>query len=95
MSRWVALKERWGQTLEEYGRVAIGTYFAIFGLVLVAFWVAIATGFRAESAAGNSGSLAAAYLATKLTQPLRIAATLGLTPLVARFFLKRTSGRPE
>jgi hypothetical protein len=32
------------------------------------------------------GSFTAAYIATKLTQPLRIAATLALTPLVARAY---------
>jgi len=70
--------------LAEYGRVAIWTYFVIFGLVLVGFAVAIAYGFNVESAQGGAGVLGAAYLATKATQPLRIAATLVLTPLVAR-----------
>ena len=32
------------------------------------------------------GQLPAAYIATKLTQPLRIAATLALTPVVARVY---------
>ena len=71
--------------LAEYGRVAIWTYFAIFALVLLGFVLAIAYGFQVESAKGGAGVLGAAYLATKATQPLRIAATLALTPLISRF----------
>jgi hypothetical protein len=70
--------------LAEYGRVAIWTYFVIFALVLAGFAIAIAYGFDVKSAQGGAGTLGAAYLATKATQPLRIAGTLALTPLVAR-----------
>ena len=38
--------------------------------------------------AGQAGLLAAAYVATKVTQPLRIGATLALTPLIAHFIRK-------
>lgn len=73
------------QLLAEYGRVAVAVYLAIFVAVLVGSWVAIHVGWRPASAAGGVGALTAAYLVTKLTQPLRIAATLALTPLVARY----------
>lgn len=69
----------------EYGQVAVWTYFAIFALVLVAFAAAIKLGFHQASAAGTVGIWGAAYVATKLTQPIRIAATLALTPLLMRF----------
>jgi hypothetical protein len=69
--------------LEEYGRVAIWTYLVIWLSVLGGFVFAIATGFRASSGAVGLGVIGAAWVATKLTQPLRIAATLALTPVVA------------
>ncbi len=83
--------------LAEYGRVAIWTYFAIFALVLLGFCLAIAYGFDVESAKGGAGTLGAAYLATKATQPLRIAATLALTPLIARLVkrFERKGAGPE
>lgn len=82
-------RERLNALLVEYGRVAIGTYFGIFALVLTAFAVAISVGAKVESAAGGAGVLGAAWLATKATQPLRIGATLALTPIVARLLKSR------
>jgi hypothetical protein len=76
--------------LEEYGWTAMTIYFAIFALVLAGFAIAIQQGVQVESAEGNAGVLAGAWVATKLTQPLRIAATLVLTPFIARL-LKKTS----
>ena len=67
-------------------RAAAVVYFTIFFAVLFGFWVALHFGWRPSSAAGTAGTLAAAYVATKLTQPLRIAATLALTPLAARLY---------
>jgi len=62
----------------------LATYFSLFALVFAGFGLAIALGMQVESAQGGAGVLGAAYVATKLTQPLRIAATMALTPLVAR-----------
>ena len=70
--------------IAEYGTVALIVYLSIFVGVLVAFWFAIGLGWRPASAAGSVGTLASAWVATKLTQPLRIIATLALTPIVAR-----------
>ncbi len=69
--------------LEEYGRIAIYTYFSIFFLTLAGFAVAISYGFKVKSAQGGAGLLVASWVATKLTQPLRIAATFALSPLIA------------
>ena len=80
------------QLLAEYGAVAVVVYFAIFFAVLGGFWVAIRSGWRPESATGSVGAFAAAYVATKLTQPLRIAATLFLTPVAAKLY-ERATGR--
>lgn len=70
--------------LAEYGGVAVVLYLAIFFAVLGGFWFAIRMGFRPAGTGGKVGTFAAAYVATKLTQPLRIGLTVVLTPLVAR-----------
>lgn len=69
--------------LEEYGRVAIWTYLVIWLSVLAGFAIAIKAGAQVSTATGGAGVLLSAWLATKLTQPLRIAGTLAATPLVA------------
>lgn len=78
--------ERLKALLAEYGRIALWTYFVLFLVVLGGFALAISLGFQIESAKGGVGLLGASYVATKLTQPLRIGATLLLTPLLARLF---------
>jgi hypothetical protein len=78
------LKSRMSALLAEYGKVAIWLYFTIFALVFAGFAIAISAGVEVESAAGGAGLAGAAWLATKVTQPVRILATLALTPLVAR-----------
>jgi len=77
-------RERLKALLAEYSGVAIGTYLVLFVLVLTGFALAISAGVDVKGASGNVGLLAAAWVATKLTQPLRIAATVVLTPFVAR-----------
>lgn len=81
------------QLLAEYGRVAIAVYLVIFAATLLGSWMAIRLGWRPGGVAGNAGTLAAAYLATKLTQPLRIAATVVLTPVVAKVHERVARGR--
>jgi hypothetical protein len=82
------------ELLAEYGTVAVVVYFTIFFAVLLGFWAGIQFGWRPASAAGSVGALGAAYLATKLTQPLRILATVALTPLVARLHGRLRRARP-
>jgi hypothetical protein len=76
-------KERLKTLLAEYGRVALYTYLGLFVLVFAAFAVAIAAGVQVASAEGGAGVLGMAYVATKVSQPIRIAATLALTPVIA------------
>lgn len=78
------MKDRLEALLQKYGKVALVIYFSIFGLVLAGFAIAIRAGVQVESAAGEAGVLGAAWVATKLTQPLRILATVVLTPVVAK-----------
>ena len=91
-SRRFRLKKTVQNLLAEYGTVAVIVYFTIFFAVLGGFWLAIKFGWRPSSAAGNMGTLAAAYIATKLTQPIRIAATVVVTPFVAKLY-ERMRGR--
>lgn len=79
--------------LAEYGPIALVVYFAIFFVVLFAAWAGIHFGWRPQSVAGSVGTFTAAYIATKLTQPARIALTLVLTPLVARVY-RRFARKP-
>lgn len=74
------------QLLAEYGPVAAAIYFTLFFGVLVGSYLAIHAGWAPEGVAGNAGAWTAAYVATKLTQPLRIGATLALTPIVGRLW---------
>jgi hypothetical protein len=74
--------------LAEYGPVAVAVYFGIFFSVLLAAWTAIHLGWQPASVSGNVGAFTAAYLATKVTQPFRIAGTLALTPIAARAYEK-------
>ena len=86
------MRKTFKNILAEYGTTALVVYLVIFSLVLLGFWVGIRLGWQPESAARNVGTFTAAYLATKVTQPLRIAATLVLTPLVAKGW-ERVTGR--
>ena len=76
----------------EYGVIAIAVHYVIFALVIVAFWAAIRAGWQPTGAAGSVGTWTAAYLATKVTQPLRIVATLAVTPFIAKMY-ERVTGR--
>jgi len=81
--------------LVEYGAVAVVVYFAIFFLVIFGFWAAIRFGWQPDSMAGDVGVWTAAYVATKVTQPLRIAATLAVTPFIARVYERVTGRGPQ
>lgn len=87
------MQETIKRLLGEYGPIAVVVYFAIFFAVLFTAWGALHFGWRPESVAGNVGTFTAAYLATKLTQPARIAGTLVLTPVVAKVY-RRVARKP-
>lgn len=86
-------KERLKALLAEYGYLAAVVYFSLFFLTWAGFAFAIHFGFDVESAKGGASLLGASWLATKLTQPIRIAATLGLTPIVAGV-VRKVRGKP-
>jgi len=87
------LKQRLSALFEEYGRVAIITYFTLSILTIIGFSVAIWTGLKPSSETGVIGVIIAGWVLGKATLPIRILVTLGLTPVVA-FVVRRRRG-PE
>lgn len=85
------MKKKLEKIFADYGPIALVIWFVIFGLTIVGFAMAIQAGVKVESAAGTAGVWGAAYIATQLTKPIRIFATLGLTALVGRFWNRRRS----
>jgi hypothetical protein len=75
--------------LAEYGAIAVVVYLTIFSLVFVGSYFAIRLGWTPGSAAGQAGAWTAAYIVTKIAQPLRIAATVIITTFVGRMWDKR------
>lgn len=88
-SWWAAQKDRWQALLVEYGNLAVGVYLALFVATLLGFWLAIGAGVEVGGTTAELGRVGAAYAATKLSQPLRIAATAVLTPLLAAWRRRR------
>ena len=76
----------------EYGVIALIVHYVIFAIVIVGFYLAIRSGWQSSSTAGSVGTWGAAYIAAKITQPLRIVATLAVTPFVARLY-ERVTGK--
>ena len=83
------MKEKLQKMMAEYGRVALAVYLGIFAVTMTGFSIAIAQGFEVEGASATAGTLGAAWLATKLTQPIRIGVTLALTPVIGAVLKKR------
>ena len=90
-----SLRVRLKKLMAEYGNVAIGTYLALSLLAIVGFSLAIGFGFGASSAGDVLGTIGAGWLAAKATVPLRILATLALTPLIAKLLERRRKARGE
>jgi hypothetical protein len=84
--------DRFKALIAEWGMLFFFVWFGIFGIVLVGFAVAIKFGFRVESTAGAWGTWGAAWVATQLTKPLRLGATLVITPALGAL-LKRLRRR--
>ena len=83
---------RFRDLILEYGVIALIVHYVIFAVVIVGFWFAIRAGWQPTSSAGTAGSWGAAYIAAKITQPLRIIATIAVTPFVARLY-ERVTGK--
>lgn len=83
------------KVLAEYGAIAVVLYLSIFAVVFVGSYFAIRLGWTPGSVAGNAGAWTAAYIVTKITQPLRIAVTVLLTTFIGRVWERRRKpGQP-
>ena len=89
------LKQRLKAHFAEYGRVAIYTYLSLSLLAITGFSIAIGAGVTPSSATGVFGVIGAGWVAAKATMPLRILATLGLTPLIAALINRRKQRRGD
>lgn len=86
-----SLKERLKALFADCAVLAIIVYFSIFFACIGVFAALLHLGFDVKGAGGNAGVLAGAWAATKLTQPIRIMATLAITPPLERV-LRRAPG---
>jgi hypothetical protein len=88
------LKQRLSALFEEYGRIAVITYFTLSILTIIGFSVAIWTGVQPSSETGVLGVIIAGWALGKATLPIRIPITLALTPVVA-YVVRRRRGAPD
>ncbi len=79
----------------EYGAIAVVVYLTLFTIVLVGSYFAIRMGWSPGGAAGQAGAWTAAYLVTKIAQPLRIGATVLITTFVGRLWENRKTLRGQ
>ena len=89
------LKIRLKRLTEQYGKVALYTYLALSLSAIAGFSIAIGLGMDAGTTGGVLGAIGAGWVAAKATMPLRILATLGLTPLIAALLARRRKARGD
>ena len=77
----------------EYGAIAVVVYLTLFTIVLIGSYFAIRLGWTPGGVAGQAGAWTAAYLVTKIAQPLRIGATVLITTFLGRLWENRKTSR--
>lgn len=98
------LKARLKQLIDDYGYVALAVYWIIFLSTLAIFYVSLERGVDVGAlierigldwgaAAEKTGTVAVAYAATKILQPLRILLTLALVPPIGTWWKKRKAAQ--
>ena len=80
------MKKTLKDILAEYGTIAVIVYLVLFAVVLIGSYFAIRFGWTTNCTAGTAGTWTAAYIVTKITQPLRIAATVVLSAFIGRLW---------
>lgn len=97
------LKQRLTALFEEYGWIAIVTYFTLSILTIIGFsiaiWllgssIALRFGVQPSTETGVIGVLFAGWALGKATLPIRIPIALALTPVVA-LLVRRRRGAPD
>lgn len=97
------MRKTFNKLLAEYGAVFVVVYFTIFFGVFLGAWAGIRYGWdprplvariglNPNGIVASAGPWVIAYGVAKVTQPVRIAATLLLTPILAKVW-ERASGR--
>ena len=79
--------------LAEYGAIAVVVYLTLFTIVFVGSYFAIRLGWTPGSVAGEAGAWTAAYLVTKVAQPLRIGATVLITTFLGKLWENRKAAK--
>lgn len=87
-----SLKQRLTTLFEDYGRIAVITYFTLSILAIIGFSIAAALEVEPSGATGVLGVIIAGWVAAKVTLPIRIVITLVLTPVVAFIAGRRRRG---
>ncbi len=88
------MNKKWKEILDTYGRLAIIIYLSTFVLTFASVFLLIQLGFKDSIVAffqenigedySSAGTMIVAYGITKLTQPIRIAITIALVPILGR-----------
>jgi hypothetical protein len=95
MQWWKAQGAKLKDHMAEYGALALAVWLTIFFSTWIGFYVAIQMGFDVESTSGSVGTVWVAYGATQLTKPIRIFATIAITPIVAGLKARFYDGQPS
>jgi hypothetical protein len=96
------MRKTFQKLVAEYGVIAVIVYFSLFFGTWIGAWAAIQRGVNLAALAArfglasngivaSLGAWTAAYIFTKILQPVRIGVTLLLTPFLARLY-ERTRG---
>ena len=88
------LKDRLKAIFKDYPQVAVFTYLGLSAIAIAGFSIAIGIGAEPSTATGVLGVIGAGWLAAKVTVPLRILATLALTPPIAALLKKLKRKKP-
>lgn len=78
------MRKTFTAVLAEYGVIAVILYFAMFFAVFFGAYFALKAGWTPKGFAAESGRWVVAYGVAKLSTPIRLGATVALSPLVAR-----------
>jgi hypothetical protein len=94
MEWWKRNKARFEELQREYGKIALITYLVLWAGVIGGFAAATVLGFEVDGVDNAGGILFGSWVAAKVTQPFRIAATIALTPVVAKVLRREPKGQP-
>lgn len=78
---------------EKYGSTALIIYLVLFVVTFAGAAIALQAGLSVDGAPATAGLLAGAWVVSKMLQPVRILATLALTPIVANVLSRRPRGQ--